>query len=297
MKLLVVLVNYGTKQLKYLEKMINEFQSMKFEVDIVIHSNIALDYENVEVKVIKLDNYEHLPFTTRKTIYERRYDYDLYIYSENDHLITQKNIESFLKVTEILPKNYIAGFFQFEKHDGKAFYPAYHKNFRWDIENAFKIGDYIFAQFTNVHQASFILTRKQLNRVINNFDFLNETFKTKYSLKYRLGESFWHRFRKFYRKYLNRYYHFSRKNFILSLFNRFIENNDFLNNILNLNYSIKCRAGTDIYMYAGLKKVIPISHFDDFLIHHMPNNYKGRLGKSNNYMRKEIEKIIKKLGR
>ena len=169
MKVLVVIVNFGRSQLKYLDIMIQKFKSMTFDVDIVVHSNISLPYEGIEIIIEKLDDYQKLPFTTRKTIYERQNDYDLFIYSENDHLITQKNIESFLEVTKILPDNYIAGFIQYENHNGKLFYPAYHTSFGWEEDSAFKIGEYIFAHFNNVHQASYILTRDQLHKVIENF--------------------------------------------------------------------------------------------------------------------------------
>ena len=38
-------------------------------------------------------------------------------------------------------------------------------------------------------------------------------------------------------------------------------------------YSVKCKVNTDIYQYAGMKKLICISEFEDNLIHHLPNLY------------------------
>jgi hypothetical protein len=40
---------------------------------------------------------------------------------------------------------------------------------------------------------------------------------------------------------------------------------------------LECGA-TDPYVHCGLTKVLCLSRFDDFLIHHLPNNYVGRLG-------------------
>ena len=237
MKILVVIVNFGDNQLKYLDIVIKEYKSFTkpFEVNIVIHSNIPLDYEGVEVKIFdNLDDYEKLPFTTRQTVYERRNDYDLFIYSENDHIITQHNVESFLTVTNILPKPYIAGFMQYLRYGEGLFYPGYHLPFKWLPESVVTFDDYVFAHFTNVHQASFLLTKEQLHQAIEKLpNFLKD-------------------------------------------------------NIRDSPYRMKPRAGTDIYTHAGFKKVIPISHFDDFIIGHLPSRYRGKLGDFDEVVRKDI---------
>lgn len=43
-------------------------------------------------------------------------------------------------------------------------------------------------------------------------------------------------------------------------------------------FDMACTAATDPYTVCGFRKVICISHFDDFLIHHVPNRYAGQLG-------------------
>ena len=91
MKILVVLLNFGTSQLKYLEQVLNEYKSMDYSLDIIIHSNIPLAYKNIEVKVFQFKDDRQLQFTTRQTIYDNKDKYDLFIFSENDLLISKRN--------------------------------------------------------------------------------------------------------------------------------------------------------------------------------------------------------------
>lgn len=173
-KILVVIVNFGNSQLKYLEKIIKEYKLMNFNVKIIIHSSIPLPYEDIEIKIFKLKNSKELPMTTRQTIYENKEKYDLFIFTENDILITEKNIDAFLKATKILPKKYIAGFFRYEKYKKGLFYPDDHNPHKWDKKSVFKIGDYVFAHFRNVHQGCCLLNKEQLNQVIKNIDFVKK---------------------------------------------------------------------------------------------------------------------------
>jgi SAM-dependent methyltransferase len=43
-------------------------------------------------------------------------------------------------------------------------------------------------------------------------------------------------------------------------------------------YGMAETAATDPFTRCGFRKVIPISAFDEFLVHHMPNTYVGRMG-------------------
>ena len=69
---------------------------------------------------------------------------------------------------------------------------------------------------------------------------------------------------------------------------------------IHVIYSLKCKVNTDIYQYAGLKKLICISEFEMNLIHHLPNLYikgeKGRqmLWSSDDRMNTAIRKLFQK---
>jgi 2-polyprenyl-3-methyl-5-hydroxy-6-metoxy-1,4-benzoquinol methylase len=58
-------------------------------------------------------------------------------------------------------------------------------------------------------------------------------------------------------------------------------------------YDMACTAATDPYTICGFKKVICISHLDEFLIHHMPNRYVGQLGLSVASLNKQIAALMR----
>ena len=58
-------------------------------------------------------------------------------------------------------------------------------------------------------------------------------------------------------------------------------------------YDMLCSAATDPYTSCGLRKVICLDQVEDFLIHHMTNQYAGRLGASWEEFREEMAGLAK----
>jgi len=228
MKILVAIANYGTKNQKYLDKLIKEYQSMPYQVDIVILSNIPKNLgSDIEVVVgLPSKNPWSLPFGHKQLFANRHDDYDLFIYSEDDTLITERNIEAFIDVTTMLPEDKIAGFIRYElDQHGDKYFTTIHSHFHWipdSVESVEKNGKYSFARFSNDHSACYILTREQLKRAINSGGYLVEPHEGRYDLL--------------------------------------------------------VTAATDPYTQCGFKKVICISHLENFMLHHLPNAYKGKMG-------------------
>jgi len=259
-KVLVVMVNYGHKQLNYLHQVIdgfNGFNPDRFDIDIYVHSNIAIDRDDVTTIIHEKppqNGWNWLPWECRKTIYDNRNKYDLFLYSENDHLYNEHNLSSFLDVSKELPNNYVPGFIQYESHPqhhlGK-FYPAYHATYDWDYVSVETFGEYTVAQFTNEHHAGFLLTKEQLKIVLD-----------KWGKKFLVDEK-----RGLYMFGLPGY------------------------------DSPKVRCCADVYSQSGLKKVIPISHFNNFLIYHLPNKYYDvfkNYSFDNNIMTPALNKLLKR---
>jgi hypothetical protein len=245
-KILVVIVNYGEEQLKYLQQVIDELKSFqKYKVTIVVHSNI--DLPNIKgidlLNIIKLDDYENLPMTCRQTIDQESDNFDYFIFTENDHLWKEHHIDKYIEYESILPKDRIAGLIQYEENEIGKYYPAYHAHYEWDWGSVEEYNGKKFAHFTNIHQACFIISKEQLFEIKQNHDF-----------------------------------------------------SQFL--APDTQYSSKCRTNTDIYRYAGMKKLICISEFEDNLIHHLPNIYingdKGRakLRSDDDKMKKSLYKLL-----
>ena len=179
-KVVICLVNYGTEQLSYLQKIVKNLkQFKKYNVYIVVNSNIDIIIDGADiVNVIKPDPHQLLPLTCRKELWKRRDDFDIFIYGENDHLINEHHIDNFLKYSKILPKNKIPGLIQYEKDDSGIYYPGYHAHYDWDYNSVEEYNGYKFASFTNLHQATFILTKEQLLNIGSKFnfeDFFGET--------------------------------------------------------------------------------------------------------------------------
>ena len=80
-KVLAVLVNYGGEQVEYLKLVLKELKAFrKFDVYTIVHSNIFINDINIdEIKIIKLENFQLLPLTCRKTIWERRELFDFFL--------------------------------------------------------------------------------------------------------------------------------------------------------------------------------------------------------------------------
>ncbi len=165
MKALVTIANYGTGNDKYLARVLDEYRRMEMNVHIVVTSNVPKDLgKDVEVIVgLPTKNPRSLPFAHKQIFADRKNNYDLFIYVEDDILISQRNIDSFLSVTEILPPTEYAGLFRTETDSaGKVYFPDVHRQYHWDAGSVCRRGGRTFAFFTNEHSGCYVLTRDQL---------------------------------------------------------------------------------------------------------------------------------------
>lgn len=185
-KILAVLVNYGDEQLEYLQQVVSELKSFKkYNVTVVVHSNIPLGtIQRIDKTfVIELEDYQLLPMTCRQTIDQHSNDYDYFIFSENDHLWKEHHVDKYIEYTNILPEDRIAGLIQYEENKTGRYYPAYHAHYDWDYNSVEEYNGKKFAHFTNIHQASFILTKEQLDKIKIQHDFTQFLSNDHYSLK------------------------------------------------------------------------------------------------------------------
>ncbi|MBM4027074.1 MAG: class I SAM-dependent methyltransferase [Planctomycetes bacterium] len=185
MRVLVAIANYGTKNDVYLERLLTEYRSLPYRVDLVVLSNLAKDLgPDVEVRVGLPDRDPwSLPFGHKQLFADRRDDYDLFIYSEDDMLIGRRQIEAFLEVTPSLPDDQIAGFLQYEEDaQGRRHCPAVHTFCHWVPGSVRQYGSEVYAYLTNEHAACYLLTRAQLQRALASGGFLVPPHKGFYDL-------------------------------------------------------------------------------------------------------------------
>ena len=116
MRILAVIVNYGRANDRFLAQVLKD-RSMRYDLDIVVISNIAKDLgAGVEVMAgLPTKDPRSLPFASRKIFAERMERYDVFIHAEDDVLITEENIDSCLDATAVLPADEIAGFVHAEE--------------------------------------------------------------------------------------------------------------------------------------------------------------------------------------
>jgi hypothetical protein len=185
MEILAVIVNFGDEQLNYLEQVVKELKSFsKYKVKVAVVSNIETGIDEIDhTYIVHLDNFQLLPMVCRQIIDQEAMNFDYFIYTENDHLWKEHHIDNFIKYTEILPENRIAGLIQYEYNSTGRYYPAYHAHYGWDYNSVEEYGGKKFAHFTNVHQASFILSKEQLLRIKKDKDFTQFFSNDHYSLK------------------------------------------------------------------------------------------------------------------
>lgn len=189
MKILTAIANYGIKNKDYLNTLLREYRSMPYNIDIVVLSDIPKELgSDIEV-IVGLSNKNpwSLPFGHKKIFAERVNNYDLFIYTEDDILITEENIKAFLEAVQILPKKEVAGFMRFEvdsSNQGGAarWFPDVYGNFHWTPDSVKSIREYTFASFTNEHSACYMLTKEQLKKAVESGGFVVVPHEGKYDL-------------------------------------------------------------------------------------------------------------------
>lgn len=185
MRVLAVIANYGMKNFDHAKTIAREYLNMDFHVDVVFLSDTEKQYGvNARVVVgIPNKNPWSLPFSHKKIFADHINEYDLFIYSEDDTLITQENIEAYLEALMSLDADCIPGFIRYEigEHDHKS-YPDFHGPDHWLPETVKRTGDYVAVQLSNLHSACYVLTRNQLKKSIESGGFLVDPHSGRYDM-------------------------------------------------------------------------------------------------------------------
>ncbi len=185
MKILVTIASYGLGNDRYLERVIAEYKTFSHNIDIVVCSNVEKRVPvDVELMVgLPTRDPWSLPFAHKHVLASRVDEYDLFIYSEDDILVTEENVQSFLRVSAVLPDGEIPGFMRIEvAPDGKRWYPDVHKSFHWDPKSIVQRAGDLFGFFSCEHAACYLLTRSHLRSAMASGNFLVGPHQGKYDL-------------------------------------------------------------------------------------------------------------------
>lgn len=166
MKIKVAIANYGYAQRGYLKQVISELKSFKtHSVDITVYTTIPLN----EKHIMFPDSVGHdLPFKCRKDMADSINDYDLFLYLENDMLVTEDNINAHLEHQATLPEKQVSGFIRYELSETKKI--LVDLNPSWGKIVIESIGDNF--SVVNDHQGSWLLNKEQLQHCIDSGKFV-----------------------------------------------------------------------------------------------------------------------------
>ena len=185
LRLLVAIASYGEKNAQLLKRVIDQYQAMDLDVDVVVLSNVPRDLgPRVRVVVgLPSANPWSLPFAHKAVFAENVERYDLFAYSEDDIGVTEQNIRAFVRATSQLSPDEIAGFLRYEiAQSGLLSFPDVHGGYRWNPASARRRGDYTVAEFTNEHAAFYLITRAQLKAMIAHDGFVRAPYLGRYDL-------------------------------------------------------------------------------------------------------------------
>jgi hypothetical protein len=182
LRILVAIASYGTAQDHFLKETVARYHDIGCRV--VVLSNLDKPVEHAEVRVglPSKDPYS-LPFAHRALFVEYANEYDLFVYAEDDTLITAQNIRAFLEVQQDLRDDEIVGFVRSETGpDGLKYIVSANHHFRWAPGSTITRGSNRLAQFSNQHSGCFIVTRAQLSRAIASGGFMVEPRAGRYGM-------------------------------------------------------------------------------------------------------------------
>ncbi len=181
MKIFVSILSYGIKQNNHLITILNEYDkissSNNYKIDIEIISNIISElpvYKNIKIRfnIHQQQIIGDLGYIHRNSMNNLKDKYDLFIYTENDILITEKNINHYLKISSKLPDNYITGFLRVEISNDKKYVLIDHNMYYFPTyKKRITINNELYVQLNCLHQGCWILTQKQLHKALNSGNF------------------------------------------------------------------------------------------------------------------------------
>jgi hypothetical protein len=166
MKIKVAIANFGTKQLEHTHRVIQEFNSFKkHSVDLMVYTTVPVDYAH---RLYPESIGTHLPFMCREDMAAAANDYDLFIYNENDMLITENNIDAFVEHSSKLKDGTVSGYIRYEILSGAKILldpnPHWGAIISKKTETSFEMH--------NKHQGCWVLLQKDFKTAINSGKFL-----------------------------------------------------------------------------------------------------------------------------
>jgi hypothetical protein len=188
MKMLVSIASYNEGKAPMVRRLLENYESIIAEtpidlLDVFLYCNYEFSYPaeqiNIYNKKSKLKGW-YFTWSSRMLIIKNKDNYDLFIHSDDDILISPKSLMTFMDESSQLPENYIPGFLFCEEWEGEKHIINMHSAFGPGIEKYQEINEEKYFTPHNCHAACFVSTRKQLNRAIDSGNFYSKPRKKKF---------------------------------------------------------------------------------------------------------------------
>lgn len=166
MKLLVCIASHNPEdRLLYLSDVINTLKDYKIDTTIIIDSNKPFSIEGAEVVVQEsLPHPYSLTWCHRKHIADNLYNYDWFMYTEDDMKIPYKNFLMYTENFSLLWDRYIPSFVRIEEFQGKKYITdvtTYHNK-----NDIISLHGKRFIHLSNPYHAFWIMPRQALVKTL-----------------------------------------------------------------------------------------------------------------------------------
>ena len=177
-KILINISNYGIQQIDFLQEVVANFQSWSIEKKIVIDTSIDLSnhlklaHNFLEQRIFDPKIGHKLPFSHRGLFANEQKNFDYFLYTENDLLISENAIKCFENAKSILEEDEILGFIRFENYEHSKYLTDF--DFKTPISKfpAWKQKNIIFFSPEIQHSGCYLIDKKQLAKAIKSGGYL-----------------------------------------------------------------------------------------------------------------------------
>jgi 2-polyprenyl-3-methyl-5-hydroxy-6-metoxy-1,4-benzoquinol methylase len=190
---LVAIANHGSAKRHLVDQLVASYRSFPADVDVVVLGDRAKPVPTGTELLVGApsDNPFSLPFAHRRLFAQRRHDYDLFIYTEDDTLLEPRHLETWLDVQAQLPAEAVCGFVRYEiRPDGARSYTTFNSAFHWDTTSITTFGTELVADYTNHHGAVYVLARHHLERALASGRYDVAPHRGRYDMLVSAGAAF-----------------------------------------------------------------------------------------------------------
>lgn len=178
-RVLVCIPSFGTEQMPLTIRQVQALDACGMRGDLVIHGThpVPVSGRNLRVTniVVPVELGERIPWLHRRYMAERRHQYDLFLYTEDDIYIEAHHLQTLLDLNTILPPDRLPGLLRYERAQGDP------RRYLTDAHGDFPVFDWaeihageVFFAIQNKFSASYLLTRVQLGQALRSGAFLRE---------------------------------------------------------------------------------------------------------------------------